>query len=60
MDVAVAAPAAGSAARQAAVAAPRPYRSRLTEDERARHDAFRASLGAAAIWSDYIGTDEPA
>lgn len=38
----------------------RRHRSRLTEDERARHDAFRASLGAAAIWAEYIGSDEPA
>ena len=41
-------------------AAPRAYRSRLTDVERVRHDAFRASLGPAAIWSDYVGADEPA
>ncbi|WP_375465660.1 DNA polymerase III subunit epsilon [uncultured Methylobacterium sp.] len=32
-------------------------RSRLTAEERARHDAFRAGLGAGAIWADYIGED---
>jgi DNA polymerase-3 subunit epsilon len=45
---------------QAAPAAPRPYRSRLTDEERARHDSFRASLGAAPIWAEYIGADDPA
>ncbi|SFL73882.1 DNA polymerase III subunit epsilon [Methylobacterium pseudosasicola] len=45
---------------QAAPAAPRPYRSRLTDEERTRHDSFRASLGPAAIWADYIGADDPA
>ncbi len=39
---------------------PRPLRQRLTAEERARHDAFRASLGAGAIWAEYIGADEPA
>jgi DNA polymerase-3 subunit epsilon len=56
----VAAPVAGSAARQTSSATPRPYRGRLTEAERARHDSFRASLGPAAIWADYIGADDPA
>lgn len=37
-----------------ATGAPRTFRSRLTDAERERHDAFRASLGPAAIWSDYI------
>ncbi|GJD57244.1 DNA polymerase III subunit epsilon [Methylobacterium dankookense] len=37
----------------------RPHRSRLTDAERARHDAFRAGLGGQAIWADYIGADEP-
>jgi DNA polymerase III subunit epsilon len=55
----VAAPVAESAARQTSSATPRPYRSRLTEAERARHDSFRASLGPAAIWADYIGADDP-
>ncbi|KNY21245.1 DNA polymerase III subunit epsilon [Methylobacterium sp. ARG-1] len=45
---------------QAVPTAPRPYRSRLTDEERARHDSFRASLGPAPIWADYIGADEPA
>ena len=40
--------------------APRSFRSRLTDAERERHDAFRASLGANAIWSDYIGGADPA
>jgi DNA polymerase-3 subunit epsilon len=47
-------------ARQAGPATPRPYRNRLTDSERARHDSFRASLGAAAIWAEYIGADDPA
>ena len=47
-------------AAQATRAAPRPYRSRLTDAERARHDSFRASLGPAAIWAEYIGADDPA
>ncbi|MCJ2139358.1 DNA polymerase III subunit epsilon [Methylobacterium sp. E-066] len=54
---------AGPAVRtvaQAAPAAPRPYRSRLTDEERTRHDSFRASLGPAAIWADYMGADDPA
>ncbi|MET0368347.1 MAG: DNA polymerase III subunit epsilon [Methylobacterium sp.] len=41
-------------------AAPRTFRSRLTDAERGRHDAFRAGLGANAIWSDYIGSADPA
>ncbi len=45
---------------QATPAAPRPYRSRLTDEERTRHDSFRASLGAAPIWAEYIGADDPA
>ena len=60
METAASGPVAGSVARAPAQAAPRPYRSRLTEAERARHDGFRASLGPAAIWSDYIGADDPA
>lgn len=39
---------------------PRTFRSRLTDAERERHDAFRASLGAQAIWADYIGGSETA
>jgi DNA polymerase III subunit epsilon len=61
LEAATAAPVAGSAAlASAAPAAPRPYRSRLTDAERARHDSFRASLGPAAIWAEYIGADDPA
>ncbi len=41
-------------------AAPRAYRTRLTEAERARHDAFRAGLGPTAIWADYISPADPA
>jgi DNA polymerase III subunit epsilon len=59
MEAAVAAPVPGSIV-DAAAPAPRPYRSRLTEAERARHDGFRASLGPAAIWGDYIGAEDPA
>jgi DNA polymerase III subunit epsilon len=40
--------------------APRAYRSRLSDAERERHDAFRTSLGPAAIWSDYIPAPEGA
>lgn len=32
-------------------------RPRLTAEERARHDVFRAGLGASAIWGDYIRED---
>ncbi|MGU3664744.1 DNA polymerase III subunit epsilon [Methylobacterium sp. A49B] len=59
-EAAIAAPVPGSVLDAAAPAAPRPYRSRLTEAERARHDGFRASLGPAAIWADYIGAEDPA
>ncbi len=44
----------------AAGGVPRTFRSRLTDAERERHDAFRASLGAQAIWSDYISGPETA
>jgi DNA polymerase-3 subunit epsilon len=37
----------------------RAVRSRLTEAERAAHAAFTASLGASAIWRDYV-SDEAA
>jgi DNA polymerase III subunit epsilon len=60
LEAETAAPARGTIAQPAAPAAPRPYRSRLTDTERARHDSFRASLGPAAIWAEYIGADEPA
>ncbi|WCS23991.1 DNA polymerase III subunit epsilon [Methylobacterium sp. NMS14P] len=60
LEAETAAPVAGSAALAAAPAAPRPYRSRLTDAERVRHDSFRASLGPAAIWAEYIGVDDPA
>ncbi len=43
-----------------APATPRTSRSRLTDAERARHEAFRASLGPAAIWGEYIGADDSA
>ncbi|MDP4003935.1 DNA polymerase III subunit epsilon [Methylobacterium sp. NEAU K] len=59
LDAQTASPAAELAA-QAVPVAPRPYRSRLTDEERARHDSFRASLGATAIWAEYIGADDPA
>ena len=58
--VAEAAAPAASDVPGAAVQAPRTFRSRLTDAERERHDAFRASLGANAIWSDYIGGADPA
>lgn len=41
-------------------ATPRASRSRLTDVERTRHEAFRASLGPAAIWTEYIGADDSA
>ena len=43
-----------------APATPRTSRSRLTDAERARHEAFRASLGPAAIWGEYIGAEDSA
>jgi DNA polymerase III subunit epsilon len=58
MAAEAAAPVAASV--EAGALVPRAYRSRLTDAERARHDAFRASLGPAAIWSDYVGADESA
>ncbi|MCJ2106131.1 DNA polymerase III subunit epsilon [Methylobacterium sp. E-041] len=33
----------------------RTARARLTDAERERHAAFRAGLGASAIWAEYIG-----
>jgi DNA polymerase-3 subunit epsilon len=35
--------------------------SRLTEAERAAHEAFIQSLGSAPLWKEYIGEapDEP-
>lgn len=59
LDAEQAAPVAGSSVQAVAPVAPRPYRSRLTDAERTRHDGFRASLGPAAIWADYIGADDP-
>ncbi|MFK5595465.1 DNA polymerase III subunit epsilon [Methylobacterium sp. HMF5984] len=35
----------------------RTARARLTDAERERHAAFRAGLGASAIWAEYIGED---
>ena len=35
----------------------RPSRSRLTDEDRARHATFVASLGGHAIWKDYLGED---
>ena len=35
----------------------RTTRARLTDAERERHAAFRASLGVNAIWAEYIGED---
>ena len=58
--VAALAPAASPAFAAAGLAPPRASRSRLTDDERARHAAFRASLGPAAIWGEYVGADDPA
>ena len=34
---------------------PAPLAPRVTEDERAAHSAFIASLGEKAIWKDYLG-----
>ncbi|WP_336488655.1 DNA polymerase III subunit epsilon [Methylobacterium nigriterrae] len=36
---------------------PRSVRARLTPGERARHEAFLGTLGANAIWREYIGED---
>ncbi|GJD35616.1 DNA polymerase III subunit epsilon [Methylobacterium aerolatum] len=56
--VAEAAAPAGAVLPGAGAAAVRTYRSRLSDAERERHDAFRASLGASAIWADYIPAPE--
>jgi len=54
-------PAARSAARQAAArdARPRTLISRLTEAERAAHEAFIQQLGPNAIWREYLGETTP-
>ena len=39
------------------VRAVRTPRARLTDAERTRHAAFRATLGANAFWAEYIGED---
>jgi len=48
--------AAGAAARDAR---PRTLISRLTEAERAAHEAFIQSLGPGAIWREYLGETKP-
>ena len=53
-------PTTAPALAAAALARPRASRSRLTDAERARHAAFRGSLGPAAIWTEYVGADDPA
>lgn len=58
--VAAASPTLSPAFAETALASPRALRSRLTDAERARHAAFRESLGPTAIWTDYIGADDPA
>jgi DNA polymerase-3 subunit epsilon len=55
-----AAPAKGTPIRLSdvdVVQAPRPMRSRLTDAERERHGAFVGTLGANAIWKDYLGDE---
>lgn len=42
-------------AGEAAPAGPRVFRSRITAEELARHQAFVAELGAGAVWGDYLG-----
>ena len=58
--VASIAPAASPRVTGAGPAAPTASRNRLTDAERARHDAFRLGLGPSAIWADYIGVDDGA
>ena len=53
-------PAHAPALAETALTRPRAARSRLTDAERTRHAAFRASLGPAAIWAEYVGADDPA
>jgi DNA polymerase-3 subunit epsilon len=38
---------------------PAPLPSRLTEDERARHQAFIEKLGAGAVWNKYLAGTDP-
>ena len=59
----VVAPRAGSAqpgggTGPARSAGPRPVRVRLTEEERVAHAAFRATLGPAPLWNDYLGAPD--
>jgi len=51
--------AAGLGAGAARDARPRTLISRLTEAERAAHEAFIKSLGDNAIWREYLGEAEP-
>lgn len=39
---------------------PRPFRSRITPEERAAHAAFCATLGGAPIWKEYQAAADPA
>jgi DNA polymerase-3 subunit epsilon len=36
---------------------PQPLAPRLSDEERAAHRAFVATLGEAAIWNDYLSSD---
>ncbi len=61
------APASSRAAKDGSAAAdgllrkrPQPLPERLTTDSRAAHDAFVATLGAKALWKNYLGDDEAA
>jgi DNA polymerase-3 subunit epsilon len=55
---AIAAPAAASAAIHVVRMRPVPLVARITEGERAAHRAFVATLGAGAIWRDYLSFGE--
>lgn len=61
-DLAVRPAARAGAARHATTAAqdarPRTLISRLTEAERAAHEAFIQSLGPSALWREYLGETE--
>jgi DNA polymerase-3 subunit epsilon len=45
---------------KAAPSRERPFISRLTEEERAAHEAFVATLGPDALWRSYLGLDTSA
>ena len=47
----------GTAGGEIVPVGPRRLRHRLTEAERARHEAFIGTLGGAVVWRDYLGEE---